>query len=603
MYTMNENSEGKKKISVPKNGPALLPPESRRLRHVKSIMARSLEMAGSKILMDSFFTLHEEGTNPADPEHDEQPFFVGEVVYSSNNPHWCSIAVEKYLCKLDGDPNVFMVYVWDCTSKPYQLCLKSRVDLSTLQYIGADGFEFPPNSLLFELTDGLYITEDLRSDMTTRGIIQDLPITSKLFDENSKKLSHSRAAVLDIVQKKKELVQCQEEITKLKEKIEQKLKSQADYYEKIKERDSHLDRFKQLSQQVTLQKQHLAKELDSITTQEAALVPQVDLLKEAEIALGSSKTELEEHLSNLSLDKEKLWKTQQLIRFHTIRCIMQLQRVYVIKVRDDGIHTINGIPLPNSVFTGSDEEQVAVALGYVCHILTLLSKYLEIPMRYQMHPMCSKSMIRDDISPPPLNGKYPLYSKGVDRTRFEYGVFLLNKNLEQLLHAQDLETRSLRETLPNLHLLLASFHYDPLAQLVPKTLRQKSAPETMPIALSNPRPNSPRLASSSQAESPRSSSTRPSLPTITTITGSPTNQSYSSNSSGGGSNPSSRSSSLSGQPAQWGSHSPRDQYPTGELILEEQKRVSISSQRDRHRSSASDTSTTDATSDSTNNAQ
>jgi hypothetical protein len=43
--------------------------------------------------------------------------------------------------------------------------------------------------------------------------------------------------------------------------------------------------------------------LDSITTQEAALVPQVDLLKEAEIALGSSKTELEEHLSNLSLDK------------------------------------------------------------------------------------------------------------------------------------------------------------------------------------------------------------------------------------------------------------------------------------------------------------
>jgi hypothetical protein len=117
--------------------------------------------------------------------------------------------------------------------------------------------------------------------------------------------------------------------------------------------------------------------LDSITTQEAALVPQVDLLKEAEIALGSSKTELEEHLSNLSLDKyvylndmqndkihirllltdssnrEKLWKTQQLIRFHTIRCIMQLQRVYVIKVRDDGIHTINGIPLPNSVFTGT----------------------------------------------------------------------------------------------------------------------------------------------------------------------------------------------------------------------------------------------------------
>lgn len=28
--------------------------------------------------------------------------------------------------------------------------------------------------------------------------------------------------------------------------------------------------------------------------------------------------------------------------------------------------------------------------------------------------------------------RFPLYSRGVDRTRFEYGVFLLNKNIEQV---------------------------------------------------------------------------------------------------------------------------------------------------------------------------
>lgn len=27
---------------------------------------------------------------------------------------------------------------------------------------------------------------------------------------------------------------------------------------------------------------------------------------------------------------------------------------------------------------------------------------------------------------------FPLYSRGVDRYRFEYGVFLLNKNIEQV---------------------------------------------------------------------------------------------------------------------------------------------------------------------------
>ena len=44
-------------------------------------------------------------------------------------------------------------------------------------------------------------------------------------------------------------------------------------------------------------------ETDAITTQEAGILPQVDLLKEAEIALGSSKIELEEHLANLNIDK------------------------------------------------------------------------------------------------------------------------------------------------------------------------------------------------------------------------------------------------------------------------------------------------------------
>ena len=43
--------------------------------------------------------------------------------------------------------------------------------------------------------------------------------------------------------------------------------------------------------------------------------------------------------------------------------------------------------------------------------------------------------------------QYPLYSRGVDRTRFEYGVFLLNKNIEQLLHSQGLEVITLRHTL------------------------------------------------------------------------------------------------------------------------------------------------------------
>lgn len=46
---------------------------------------------------------------------------------------------------------------------------------------------------------------------------------------------------------------------------------------------------------------------------------------------------------------------------------------------------------------------------------------------------------------------FPLYAKGVDRYRFEFGVFLLNKNIEQLMNAYGLIVMDLRHTLPNIH--------------------------------------------------------------------------------------------------------------------------------------------------------
>lgn len=46
--------------------------------------------------------------------------------------------------------------------------------------------------------------------------------------------------------------------------------------------------------------------------------------------------------------------------------------------------------------------------------------------------------------------RFPLYPRGVDNTRFEYAVFLLNKNVEQILNSQGIDAKNLRNTLPNL---------------------------------------------------------------------------------------------------------------------------------------------------------
>jgi hypothetical protein len=64
-------------------------------------------------------------------------------------------------------------------------------------------------------------------------------------------------------------------------------------------------------------------------------------------------------------------------------------------------------------------------------------------------------LIQDFISVLQDNQRtFPLYMKGVVRFRFDYGVFLLNKNIERLAESQGLKVMDIRQTLPNLKYVL-----------------------------------------------------------------------------------------------------------------------------------------------------
>lgn len=52
-----------------------------------------------------------------------------------------------------------------------------------------------------------------------------------------------------------------------------------------------------------------------------------------------------------------------------------------------------------------------------------------------------------------FDGRFPLFARGSDRQRFEYGVFLLNKNIELILFSCGIRITDLRYILPNLELL------------------------------------------------------------------------------------------------------------------------------------------------------
>jgi UV radiation resistance-associated gene protein len=119
------------------------------------------------------------------------------------------------------------------------------------------------------------------------------------------------------------------------------------------------------------------------------------------------------------------------------------------------LFTINGLPLQNSSFDDSDEDVVGAALGYAASLVDLLQYYLAVPLPYPVVPYGSRSIIQDQISTLADSQRtFPLYTKGTIRFRFDYGVFLLNKNIECLAESQGLKVIDIRHTLPNLKYLL-----------------------------------------------------------------------------------------------------------------------------------------------------
>ncbi|GAA5967976.1 hypothetical protein JCM3765_005564 [Sporobolomyces pararoseus] len=124
------------------------------------------------------------------------------------------------------------------------------------------------------------------------------------------------------------------------------------------------------------------------------------------------------------------------------------------------LFSILSLALPNSTYPPSySDDLLSSALGHAAQLTLTLAAYLSVPLCYPIIWRGSRSVVKDEISMMKGPRAFPLYGKGVDRYRFDYGVFLLNKNIEQLMYSQNLTVLDLRNTLPNLKTLVLSLSY------------------------------------------------------------------------------------------------------------------------------------------------
>ncbi|RLN51074.1 hypothetical protein BBJ28_00000751 [Nothophytophthora sp. Chile5] len=128
------------------------------------------------------------------------------------------------------------------------------------------------------------------------------------------------------------------------------------------------------------------------------------------------------------------------IRSRQAMLVKQLGAVYPIEYVGAGEYSIRGIRIANSDLTGggkADEEMISTALGYIAHLVFMLSKYLQVNLRYRVVPYSSRSFLKDEINDP--QGEYPLYKKGVEKDRHEKAIRFLRKDVEQLLFSRSLD--------------------------------------------------------------------------------------------------------------------------------------------------------------------
>jgi hypothetical protein len=124
-----------------------------------------------------------------------------------------------------------------------------------------------------------------------------------------------------------------------------------------------------------------------------------------------------------------------LLRAQERHLIADLRKIYPIECKEPGVvYTIRGLPLTKGDVDSGQEQRTSTALGYVAHLVVLLSKYLLVPLRYMPRPMASRSTIVDSVMG--SDREAPLYWKGSTQLdQFRLGYTMLAHDVLQLLCA------------------------------------------------------------------------------------------------------------------------------------------------------------------------
>lgn len=401
-------------------------------------------------MADSWCSIHCDGV--------ESPVYISEVIESATNPSFRAFDLD--MCgPLVSRMDQLTLKLWakPTAMEEYTLLVELQLHLQSLQFLGKslDSFHqpLPSNSILFLFSDGVYANlTEIPPDWTSLST-RNLEYASA--DDSNALPTSSYDALMRLAN----LDECIQDALATREKLESQISSIVEKNQQALTTTSEASR---AQDKLALTRNAInaeRRQLRLATKRKEELIFSIKARKEA---MERGRTTQEKARSHLPNAQVKLTSSTKLLDQNTEEAKGQIRRIsedllaiYPIEpIPDEPLaFSVAGLALPNSNFEDIDREAVAAALGYTAHLVYLLSFYLSVPVPYPLKPYLSSSLIHDPVSASLPQRTYPLHPANV-HYRFEYGVFLLNKNIEILLNKQGLRAFDIRHTLPNLKYLL-----------------------------------------------------------------------------------------------------------------------------------------------------
>ncbi|XP_078481900.1 LOW QUALITY PROTEIN: UV radiation resistance-associated protein [Ciona intestinalis] len=463
-------------VNVP-NIPLVL--QQQRLRHITSLFIRNLAISLPSQDQGNgrhnefqqphlYFTIHSDETTDGvrgrqKNDSSQTALYESEKVAYTSNPSWASFKINETAF---ASLTEFILRLWIGHNGNYMPALHWQISLKKLQYLGNTLFNedvhYHSNAVVFKM-NGLYHGHNTSVNTT---------IHSGMLDCSDIRNSYSVFALQRIAACYKMNRRSKQKRDHHQHHINVQLLGNSPVVQLKCAMESLHHRIAHLRSLLKREKALLTNERKEANKQCLKLQQSVsDLAKKKEhLQVHQSRhkdshnlylcnRENAAHLAGqLALQRRNiLSELTHIFPIATVRHTLPSPRKKGVAVVSD-VYVICGVKLPDSEhFNTKEDNHTSVALGYAAQLLSMMSQFLLVAMRYQIVQQGSHSSVIDHVTEK-LNDKeriFPIYVRGnKDRFLFEYGVFLFNKNIAQLRYHCGLGTQDLRPTLHNIRTLL-----------------------------------------------------------------------------------------------------------------------------------------------------